>query len=254
MVKSIIKGSSSVFIVCFIGFVGASKLAGASLEAEESLSVGEFGPHSLNHIPDEILFEELTFRGYGGPGFGRGGFRGPGVGPVLRRPHIPFSRRGHLRGGGPVGAIGAVGAAGGVKNKEASLNAIEADNRNRDRVDVENSQAGLVAAGKKLDVGQQTNLHNSNGILHSHKDFDNKKVLLKESNRGSDDLDVIRNTNDLSSGSHLSKGSGILAAGANQNRFDAERDNAQHIGALNAQDRENSAAGVVGAGGAVGAL
>lgn len=265
MVKSIIKMSASVLVVCFIGVVGANKLAGASLEGSEEIGIGEsigLGRGGLGIITDEALFEELSFRGYGGlGGLGRGGYGRPGLGgfgpgPVRRPP--PFSRRGHLRRPpleaiGGVGGVGAIGGIGAVEGKEAALDGIKLDSRNRDHNEIEGSQGGLVAAGKKFDAGQQTNLRNNNDAIHSHTGFDNDKVFLKEHNRGSNDLDVIHNSNDLSSGSHVGKASGILAAQGSQGRLENDRDRVNSVGALNAREKEFGAAGAAGAIGAAGA-
>lgn len=258
-------GVIKTLVFCFIAAsnlgVYAIRAGGAAIEAEE-VEIGEgvggpqFGP--LSHFDDGLLCREMSLRGLGGCfGAGGPGFRpGPGFPPGSnggrRRPGL--SRRGHLRPGldGPIalGAGGAagVGALGGVEKGGSSVGAIESDTRVRDHNGIEGAQGSLLANNKKFDVGHHNNIHSDSSGLHKHQVVDNEKLVVKENNRGVNDLDINRNSNDINTGAHLSSESGNLAAQGSRGSIENDKSFSNRNSALSGQSNEFAAGGAVGAG------
>lgn len=137
---------------------------------------------------------------------GRGGYRGRPIG---------------FRGG-PNGIVG-----GGVVGGKASESQFELDQsgtRLRDHDLEESGKFGTLAAGKKFDAGNFSNLKNNKGAIHKHQVFDNGKTIISSHDKGVNDLDVVGSSNEFNTGSQVSKSGGFLASGGSQQKREKDSD------------------------------
>lgn len=212
---------------------------------------GGFGGHRnvLGGLHDDILFGELTRRGY--DGFGHGGFRRRG----LRRGGLGgLGGRGFGHGagiGGGVGGLGAVG--GGFRDSDREFGAVGGS--------AGLSEAGLAAGSKRGVIANQQHLGGSGFDVdaHNNNNFDDTQVINKnklivaEKDTGFKNTRGNSNSDLHATGGSFNEGSSNLIGGEEKGLIAGRKDARGQFGAVGARDRETeAAAGAAGAFGAAG--